>query len=272
MLPYFNLFGIKISSYGFSAVIGAAAAVFLVWLSTRKRTDINRVQLVNIPIIAVLGAFVGAHILYALTQIHYLAFVVQSPEKVFASWELFFGWFGIVFGGMVFYGGFIGGLLTAVLYCKAMKLDFMFYADIYAPAIPLFHAFGRIGCFLGGCCYGIECSFGVMYNGVVRLPVQLIESICNFILAFLLLYLSQKNMKKGTLLALYLIIYPVLRFTLEFFRGDEIRGFLLSLSTSQWISIALFIVGIIMLFKLYFFRKADKNMNKKNTVSQNSTV
>lgn len=261
MLPYIDLFGIKIPSYGLFAVIGAAAAVLFVWLSTRKRTNINRVQLVNIPVVAVLGAFVGAHILYAVTQMHYLAFVVQSPEKVFASWELFFGWFGIVFGGMVFYGGLIGGLLAALIYCKAMKLDFMFYADIYAPAIPLFHAFGRIGCFLGGCCYGIECHFGVMYNGVERFPVQIIECVCNLLLVRFLFYLSKKNLKKGTLLALYLIIYPVIRFTLEFFRGDEIRGFMLSLSTSQWISIALFIVGIIMMFKLYF-----KNMPKRQLI------
>lgn len=261
MLPYLDFFGIKIASYGLFAVIGAVAAVLFVWLSTRKRTDINRVQLVNIPIVAVIGAFPGAHILYALTQIHYLAFVVQSPEKVFSSWDLFFGWFGVVFGGMVFYGGLIGGLLAAVIYCKVMKLDFMFYADIYTPTIPLFHAFGRIGCFFGGCCYGIECNFGIMYNGVERFPVQIIECVCNFILAFLLFYLSRKKMKKGSVLALYLIIYPVIRFTLEFFRGDEIRGFLLGLSTSQWISVLLFVIGIIMLLKIYFFGKNKKYSN-----------
>ncbi|MDD6489685.1 MAG: prolipoprotein diacylglyceryl transferase [Clostridia bacterium] len=267
MLPYFDLFGIKISSYGLCAIIGAVAAVILVWFSTRKRTDINRVQLVNIPIIAMFGVFVGAHLLYAVTQIHYLAFIFESPEKVFASWELFFGWFGVVFGGMVFYGGFIGGLLAALIYCKAMKLDFMFYADIYVPAIPLFHAFGRIGCFLGGCCYGIESHFGVMYNGVERFPVQIIECVCNLLLVRLLFYLSKKNLKKGTLLSLYLIIYPVIRFTLEFFRGDEIRGFLFGISTSQWISIALFIAGVIMMFKLY-----SKNMHKKDTSHENSTI
>lgn len=264
MLPYFNLFGIKISSYGVFACIGAVAAVLLVWLCTRKRTDLNRTQLVNIPLVAVLGAFLGAHILYALTQTHYLMFIFTHPERVFASWELFIGWCGVVFGGMVFYGGLIGGLIAAKIYCKSMKLDFMLYADAYTPAIPLFHAFGRIGCFLGGCCYGMECEFGILYNGVVRLPVQLIECVCNLILAFLLVYLGRKKLKKGSVLALYLIIYPVVRFTLEFFRGDEIRGFLFGISTSQWVSIALFVVGIIMLLKVNFLDKPDKNMHKKD--------
>ena len=121
---------------------------------------------------------------------------------------------------------------------------------------PLFHIFGRIGCFLAGCCYGIESDFGFTVhnnhlnpsiNDVNRLPVPLIEAACNLLIFLFILYLFKKDKMRDKLIYVYMIIYPVVRFTLEFFRGDEYRGFLFGLSTSQWISIILFVFAIVML-------------------------
>ena len=121
----------------------------------------------------------------------------------------------------------------------------------------MFHAFGRIGCFLGGCCYGIECDFGFVYenalvesaNGVRRFPVQLVESGFEFLLFALILFMFIKGIQKHRLFLWYLFIYSIGRFILEIFRGDEYRGFVGFLSTSQFISVFIFAVSLILLIR-----------------------
>lgn len=259
MLPYITIFGKQINTYSICALLGLAFACILVFFMTRKRKDINRTQLVNIPIVAAFGSFFGAHILYGLTHLDHIWWVICHTDKAFESWESFLFYFTDIFGGMVFYGGLIGGIIAGAIYCRYMKLDTMFYADIYAPAIPMFHAFGRLGCFLGGCCYGIESSWGFIYhdslietaNGVTRLPIQLIEATGDLLICAVLVILSKKKSQKGMSIYLYLLMYSILRFTTEFFRGDEIRGFLFGVSTSQWISIIIFVIAVIFILRLY---------------------
>lgn len=251
MFPSINVFGKEIPTYGIAAIIGIAFAVLYICIRVKNRKDIDRIQLINIPAMVFIGAFIGAHILYGITHSDKIWWCITHLGDTFSSWENFLFYTADIWGGMVFYGGLIGGIIVGSLYCKKQKLDTMFYADIYAPAIPLFHAFGRIGCFLGGCCYGIESNWGVIYNnpqipeanGVVRLPIQLIESAGDLIIFVILLILSNKKLRKGTIFLLYLLLYGILRLTTEFFRGDEIRGFLFGISTSQWISIILIIVS-----------------------------
>ena len=247
MFPFIDLFGIHIPTYGLSALAGIAAASVLVFFRLRGRKDYSKSHMIIMLIFAFIGAFVCAHILYAITRIDFLITVIKSGVNIFSSADIFLTVFAELFGGMVFYGGMIGALLGAFIYCKATKLDFDTYTDIFAPAIPLFHAFGRVGCVFAGCCYGIEASWGLPYpvrhsdgtitDTVTRLPVPLIEAGFNLIIMMILLFLSKKNFKKGSLLSFYFIMYSVVRFTDEFFRGDEIRGRLFALTTSQWISI-----------------------------------
>ena len=138
---------------------------------------------------------------------------------------------------------------------RYQKLDPAVVSDCAAPSIALFHMFGRIGCFLGGCCYGVEWEHGVTFtnsliesaNGVPRVPVQLYEAGLEIALFLALTLLLVSGKLRGKLLAVYLLVYPVGRFLLEFWRGDEYRGFLFGLSTSQLISIALFIGTIVFL-------------------------
>ena len=154
-----------------------------------------------------------------------------------------------IFGGSVFYGGLLGGLLSGLIVIKAKKMNLKFTTDFLTPIIPLFHTFGRIGCFLSGCCYGVKSKIGFTYkhsliesaNGVNRFPIQLVEASFNLLLFILIYYLFRKGKIKGKLLYLYLILYSIIRFALEFFRGDSYRGFLLHLSTSQIISILIFL-------------------------------
>lgn len=270
MLPYITIFGKQINSYSICAIAGLLFSCILVYFLTRKRNDINKTQLTNIPIVAAFGAFFGAHILYGITHLDRIWWVICHTDKLFKSFDSFIVYFADIFGGMVFYGGLIGGITAGSIYCKCMKLDTIKYADIYAPAIPLFHAFGRLGCFLGGCCYGIENSWGFVYhnslmegaNGVTRLPIQLIEAAGDIIICAILIALFYRKLKKGMLMYMYLLMYSVLRFTTEFFRGDEIRGFLFGISTSQWISMIIFVISVIFIFRLYRKENPQSPMQK----------
>ena len=118
--------------------------------------------------------------------------------------------------------------------------------------------------FLEGCCYGKETSlwFGVVYensriapNGIKLIPVQLIEAIAEFALFFILVYLRKKRMRSVNLLSVYLICYGILRFVLEFFRGDDYRGFVGAISLSQLISIFTIILGILITIIAFYLEK-----------------
>ena len=257
MMPYIYVFGRPLPMYGLCALVGLLFGAALIILTIGKRRDYSKVHIVNIPLFAALGAFLGAHIVYAITRIDYLANAIRN--NYIDSGEHFFDVVSTVFGGMVFYGGLIGAILAAFIYCKVAKTDFSLYADIFAPAIPLFHTFGRIGCVFAGCCYGMEAGWGLHYpDGHTRLPLPLIEAGCNLIIMGVLLFLSKKHLKKGSLMGIYFMSYAVVRFIDEFFRGDEIRGRLLFLSTSQWISIFVFAAGLFMILNRYVLKNKEK--------------
>ena len=265
-MPYLYILGKPLPMYGLSVLVGIIISGILVYKTTRKRRDYSKIYLINIPLVSTIGAFLGAHLVYAITRIDVLTYALEHKDEYFGSFEGFIKVFTNMFGGMVFYGGLLGAIIAAYLYCKAAHADFSLYADILAPAIPLFHAFGRIGCTFAGCCYGLEASWGIPVlhvhddqtsHMVNHIPVPLIEAGCNIILMAILLILSKKKLKKGSLLAIYFIMYSVIRFIDEFFRGDLIRGHLFGLSTSQWISIAVLFTGIYMLLRRYVLKTKD---------------
>ncbi len=243
MLPFIDFFGRPISSYSLCVLAGLIAAGGILFLTCRKRRDLSYIQMFNIPLFAAGGAVAGAEMLYMLTRL----------DRLFINfWE--------AVGGMVFYGGLLGAVAAAYWYCRAANQDFGLYADVFAVAIPAFHLFGRIGCFLAGCCYGMESTWGMVYSTpfaetAVRIPIQLIEAAGNLLIIPILLYCMKKRLPKGSVLAVYFVLYAVLRFTDEFFRGDAIRGHLWLLSTSQWISLLVFGMGAVMLYRRYVHRQ-----------------
>lgn len=167
-------------------------------------------------------------------------------------------------GGYIFYGGLIGGLIFVALAGKIHKINTGKYVTAVIPCLPLAHGFGRIGCFLSGCCYGIP------YNGIgcvvyhkpsfapteiPLFPVQLVEAFLNFALAIVLLLFVYKKAFSPWSVYLYLYSYAVIRFILEYFRYDVgERGFLWMFSTSQWISI---LIVIIVTFHVLRYRSID---------------
>ena len=157
--------------------------------------------------------------------------------------------------GFVVYGGIIGGVLGGYVLSRIKHISFFQYADLVMPSVALAQGFGRIGCFLAGCCYGMptHSHFAIVFhnsdfapNNIPLVPTQLISSGLDFLHCLLLLYAAKKCKKQGQVVSLYLICYSLGRFVLEFFRGDLNRGAVGSLSTSQFISLFIFAAGVAM--------------------------
>ena len=254
MFPTIDIFGHTIGTYTICAAIGILLCAVVGYLLIRKKDGVCIDDLIVTAVFIVVGMVLGGHVIFAITNTAKIIALFQNMGK-YSFIDFVQILFGSYLGGMVFYGGVLGGLLALHLVCKHSQFghpDVMY--DMYAVCIPLFHVFGRIGCFLGGCCYGVECKLGFTVHGntlnpgindVNRFPVQLVEAACNLIIFIVLLTLHRKKKFEHRLLVVYFFIYPIVRFILEFFRGDEIRGFLFGLSTSQIISIILLISALV---------------------------
>ena len=246
----YNVLGKEIPAYGVLLCLGAALAC-LVALLICKRKDIPRWEIVYSAIYTFVGAFVGAKLLFLLII---LPTAIREHIPFLDLWM----------GGFVFYGGLIGGVLGLWFYGKHFKEPVAPLAECFAAVLPLGHALGRVGCFFGGCCYGKPHDGWLSYTyeadkvisadtpvGIPLLPVQLIEAfflLCIFAVT-LTVYL-RTGKRTGYTVAVYILLYAPLRFILEFFRYDSIRG-VLFFSTSQWISLALLaLVGVYLWRKL----------------------
>ncbi|MEE1076102.1 MAG: prolipoprotein diacylglyceryl transferase family protein [Acutalibacteraceae bacterium] len=258
MFTTVDILGGELPYYGIMVTLGILACFLLLLFTRKKRQNIEGIEYVLMGLVAGISAFIMAHIVYGIAHLDKIIFVITHPDRLFESIESFLFYFSDIFGGMVFYGGLIGACIGSYIYMKKTKLDIKEYSDTLAPCIPLFHAFGRMGCFLAGCCYGIESNIGFTYrysivepaNGVCRFPVQLLEASENILICILLTIMlcKCKKLPHGILIWIYGFIYSVVRFANEFLRGDNIqRGFFGVFSTSQWISIFIFILSSIVI-------------------------
>ena len=247
MYPTIELFQKSIPSYWLCSVLGILICLIFALSRCKKFAPLGQVDVTNGGALAIIGAIIGARVLYVITISPIL---IRNIDVLMSDWSLTYQ---VLSNGLVFYGGLFGALLALYLYGRHYRLDMKAYFDFFAPIFPLFHIFGRIGCFLTGCCYGVECpGFGVKYhvseiapNGVELFPVQLLGSALNLVLFIVVLSYEKRHHLQGKALDVYLLSYSVLRFLLEFLRGDALRGIILGLSTSQWISIAVFLVILI---------------------------
>lgn len=262
MFPAIHIGNRLIGTYAIMAVVGGFAAVFFAFLNYRKRCRADA-DMIIMMLWAAGGAFLGGHVLYTIINLPYIGILFAAKDFMDFLLRL-----SSIVGGSVFYGGLLGGMLAGFLYIRHAKMDVSLTCDCAAPAIPLFHFFGRIGCFLGGCCYGIESENGIAFtdsiapyaNGVPRVPVQLYEAAFNLVLFLALWIMLAKGIFRGRLVLIYLMVYPVGRFILEFWRGDEYRGRIFGLSTSQMISVILFVVSAAIFI---FSPKTRSNIKEK---------
>ncbi len=236
----FTIGPFTVYGYGLMIAIGILAA-YWVGEYRAKKYGLEADHVFHFVIWCVVGGFLGAKILYWITEIKN---IVKDPGIVLR-----------IADGWVVYGGIIGGIFSAMLYSWRKGLKFLAYFDLLIPSVALAQGFGRIGCFLAGCCYGIETDgpLAVVFhessyapNGVRLLPTQLISSGLDFLNFFALVWFAGRKKSDGEIGGLYLIFYSVGRFVLEFYRGDLIRGKVGALSTSQFISLFTVSAGVLL--------------------------
>lgn len=240
MISTINIFGKELPLYGLFCTLGMVVAALVGMLICRKR-KIPIFDLVSSAVYVFIGGMIGSKLLFLIVSI-----------KTIIEYRIPF--VNLIMGGFVFYGGLIGGALGLFIYVKQYKLKLSEFLDVYAVCLPLGHALGRVGCFFGGCCYGIphNSPISVIYKhtegatplNTPLLPIQLIEAAVLFVFFIIMLILFLKT-NICVLPAIYLCMYAIARFVLEFFRGDKARGGVLGISTSQIISLAAILLLIV---------------------------
>ncbi len=224
--------------YTYGVLLALAFAV-TTWLARRDakalppgRRALNADQIQDFASAALLGGILGGRLLYVIVQ--WPAFAA-APALIPAIWR----------GGLIWYGGFAGGLLAGWIYLRAQGLPVLRALDQFIPFLAVGHAIGRIGCFFNGCCYGrsTEAWYGVQFPGHPRpvVPTQLFEAAGLVAMFFALRAARSTCHEPGRVFGLYLTCYAALRFGIEFFRGDQARWH--GLTLPQAVSIALLAIG-----------------------------
>ena len=242
-MPFIQVGNKTIPMYGICMALGLVFAAGLAYFRARRRGG-DGDSLLIIMACAVGFGLVSAKLLYLAVSMGFDQVIEHLKAGDFEF---------IASSGQVFYGGLIGGVLGGFVGARIAKQKLFSYCDAVVPCVPLGHAFGRLGCFFAGCCYGMPydgpfcVSFphiGVDYN---VFPVQLLEVFINLVICAYLLFYTRKERKRFHVLYHYLALYAVSRFCLELLRGDGIRGIAAGISTSQWISIGLLAVSCMLL-------------------------
>lgn len=219
----FRVFGLPIHSYG---VMLALAFLGAIYIASRQVKEFggDPEDISNMAVWVVIFAMIGARLFHCFVfWDHYR----DNPLQILNVRE----------GGLVFYGGLIGGSLAGLLYLHRKKRPLAAYTDFVAPGIAFGLGTARIGCFLAGCCHGKVCPphypFSVTFPnetiglaGVPLYPTQIAESFLSYaIAAFLFFYVRKHKTFHGQVIAVFLVLYGIARSTLEFYRADP-RGFL----------------------------------------------
>ncbi len=236
----FEFLGVKVYSYGFLIAVGAIAGVAYMAVRGKKDVGLTFDQANLLFLLIFLSAFVGGKVFLFFEDVSYY---LQNPGRLVAG------------RGFVFYGSFLFAVPTMLIFFKRNKLPTYAMLDVMAVTTCLVHMFGRMGCFMAGCCYGKPTNsfLGVTFTNPASQaeplnaplhPTQLYESLSILAVMLILLYLRERKKFYGQLFLMYLILYAVGRFALEYVRGDLARGLLLDglISHSQLIAVLIFIV------------------------------
>jgi phosphatidylglycerol:prolipoprotein diacylglycerol transferase len=243
--------GFTLPTYGVLVAIGFVAGL-LVAMHLANREHLDKQQVYNLGIYLALAGMLGSK-LFLLIQDH--SYYWNNPREIFS--------FSTLQSGGVFYGGVLVGIAVAIWYARSSGMPFLKTADAFAPGIALGHAFGRLGCFSAGCCWGLPTSlpWGVTFTseyshevigvpiGVKLHPTQLYEAAAEAVI-FVALYLFYKRKRfDGQILGWYLILYPTARFLVEFLRSHVDEALIFGrISDAQAISLGLIATGIWLLW------------------------
>ena len=259
MLPFVQVFNHSINMYWLSEAVGVLLACGLTFLRVRSgRFQTSGKDMFFIWLLIIVGAWTGA------TLFQFVGHAVLRGSNP-AFWTVQ-NLLSFLRSGGVFYGAMVGGVLAMTIYIRKRKLDFRDTTDILVPCFLLYYAFNRLGCFFAGCCFGREAAWGIprFPGGVPLIPVQLISVVFILIVLAEMLIFCPERKRPGVLLPIYLIIYAIGRFLIEFMRGDVSRGVFI-FSTSQWISLA-----ILLTLGVVFMIRRRKRQDKTNEIPKES--
>lgn len=232
-------------TYGLLVALGFLAGLWVAGhLAQRDKLDPKVVT--DLGIYLALAGLVGAKLMMIAYDLPYYA---SHPRELFSLSTLQ--------AGGVFHGGLIAALLVAVWYVRRKSLPFLRVADCFAPGVALGHGIGRLGCFAAGCCWGAKCDlpWAVTFSdpdahqmvgvplGVSLHPSQIYEAVAEFLIFGILWTRSKGKHAQGEVFALYLMLYPLARFGIEFVRNHE-QALTLGLSLAQWVALALVALGV----------------------------
>ncbi len=259
----FDLFGFQLGpfevhSYGLLAAVGFILGT---WISVRLsfKENLDPGHALDLAFWCLMGGLIGSRVLYSIVNIRDYWNACFDPSLPNAlnrglpldeanCWAIFRVWEG----GLVWYGGLIGALAATYILVRLRKLNFFQMTDIGLTAVPIGHAFGRLGCLAAGCCHGriTDSPLGIHfppdsipYTGRMAAeqagalaasftlpihPTQLYESVGELVIFGILLLVRRRRRFFGQVSLTFLMLYSVMRFTVENFRGDQVRGFLFS--------------------------------------------
>lgn len=243
----FEVGGFTVYSYGFMIALGAIAGVAYMAMEGKKAVGLSFDQANSLFLFIFLAAFIGGKIFLLFED---PSLYMNEPKRLLAG------------RGFVFYGSFLFAVPTMIWFFHKHKLHTQKMLDVMAITTCLVHMFGRIGCFMAGCCYGkpTDSFLGVTFTdpecmadpkGVPLHPTQLYEAIFILLVMIVLFYLRDRRKFYGQLFLTYLLSYAMGRFVLEYFRGDEQRGFVIDniISHSQFIALVVFAVVCYVYFR-----------------------
>jgi len=299
---------LELPAYFTAVSIGFILAIFLVWRWSRC-VGIDSEGIIDLGVLMIVFGVLGARILSVIADGHFWDYVHLCTDPMKVDWPISkqacmseryngiwdpvlrmchpdyrdcFSWLKFWRGGLAFYGGFIFSSIAGIIFLRLKKMPVVKVMDSAGWAIPFGLAWGRLGCFFNGCCFGAvtNSTFGVIFppfsqasvaqakEGLLKspgleslpvIPTQLIESFFSFVIAFLCYHFVERKKKfDGQTFVIFMVLYGIGRFIEEIWRMDE-RGEILNLSTSQFIGILCVVSGI--LFYILFRKRSDKHLN-----------
>lgn len=240
--------GLTVHAYGLLIVIGGYMAYFFLSRAAKKEFDIAPEKISNLVFIIAAAAFIGGKVLFYLEDPSYY---FGNPSNMFKN----------IGAGFVFFGSLLFAVPSTIWYFRKNKWPIIPMLDLLAITAVIVHGFGRVGCFLAGCCHGIPTDswVGVTFTDPMcqaeplNTPLHPTQLYAVFMLASFFLFLNWFRKRKqfhGQVFLIYIMLYSIGRSIIEVFRGDEARGFIIGdwFTHSQFISLCIFTVAAVTYF------------------------
>lgn len=232
----------SVYSYGAMLVLAFLVSSYLAQ-EKAKTIGINPEAIFNLSFIALISGIIGSRLFYVI--LHFGQYL-ENPLGIIKIWE----------GGLSWFGGLFFGLIAATVYIRRKGLAVYRVLDLLVPFLALGQSIGRIGCFLNGCCYGVQAKWGLYFpvHERILIPTQIFSSLALLLIFIILRFLQERPHQAGEVLFIYLILYSLKRFFIEFWRADN-QIVIFGLTYFQIISVFIFFVSLWKIYTLRYSRR-----------------